>query len=242
MKTLFIIKLGTAFECIKKSFGDFDQWTKTALGSTDMDVGVVDTESGASLPQAKDCAGVILTGSHSMVTDNLPWSIEVENWIPEILKARIPFLGICYGHQVLAKAAGGQVGFHPKGREIGTVKIYLLSAHAKDKLFGELPKQFAAHTVHSQSVLRLPPEAIHLATSADEVHHAFRIGDCAWGIQFHPEFTEEIMEAYIRTQAKELLAEGRDVEKLLLMIDETPAALKIARNFCRMVRDRKSRF
>ncbi len=50
------------------------------------------------------------------------------------------------------------------------------------------------------------------------------------------------MEADIRTQAKELLAEGRDVEKLLLMIDETPAALKIARNFCRMVRDRKSRF
>lgn len=239
MKTLFIIKLGTTFESLRTHFGDFDHWTKIALGSTDMNTSTIDAESGASLPKAEECAGVVLTGSHSMVTENQPWSVKVENWIPDILEARVPFLGICYGHQLLAKAAGGQVGFTPKGREIGTVKVYLLSAHGQDKLFGSFPKQFAAHTVHSQSVLRLPPEAIHLATSADGLHHAFRIGDCAWGVQFHPEFSEDIMKAYIKIQANDLLSEGRDAEKLLLMVRETPAALKTARNFCRIVRNRK---
>ncbi len=235
MKTLYIIKLGSTFDSVKARFGDFEHWIERALGPTDNGIGIVDAKNGAPLPAAEECAGVVLTGSHAMVTDDLSWSLAVENWIPDIVDAGVPFMGICYGHQLLARAWGGQVGFHPRDREIGTVDIRLLSGSIRDKLFGLLPGRFQAHATHCQSVLQLPPGATHLAASADEVHHAFRIGDCAWGIQFHPEFTADIMAAYIREQAKDLRTFGRDVDKLLGAVAETPAALQTIRNFCLMV-------
>ncbi len=234
MKTLYIIKLGTTFYRVKTQLGDFDQWTRTALGPTCLPVCIVDAENRAQLPAVDKCAGVVLTGSHSMVTDDLEWSLAVENWIPGVLDAGVPLLGICYGHQLLARAAGGQAGFHPGGGEIGMVSISLLPGSAGDRLFSSLPERFPAHANHRQSVLHLPQGAVHLAASADEVHHAFRISGCAWGIQFHPEFTAQIMAAYIREQEDELAAEGRDVKKLLGSVHETPEALKTVRNFCRV--------
>jgi GMP synthase (glutamine-hydrolysing) len=236
MRKICIIKLGTTFDAIRERFGDFDQWTGRALGVPESQIMVVDAENGQRLPNPEDCAAVVVTGSHAMVTDDLPWSLEVENWIPGLLRTGTPFLGICYGHQLLARAAGGRVGYHPKGREIGTIPICMLSAHKKDPLFWALPKRFSAHAIHSQSVIRIPPDAVHLATSAEEVYHSFRVGECAWGIQFHPEFTPAILAAYITEIAEELTEEGRSVEALLGGLSETPAALEVVRRFAAMVR------
>ena len=122
MKKLFIIKAGTTFHNTAKQYGDFDQWTLSWLGPIDMEICILDAEHGASLPLATECAGVIVTGSHSMVTDNLPWSKKIEAWIPSLLESQIPFFGICYGHQLLARSLGGEVGDHPGGKEIGTVE------------------------------------------------------------------------------------------------------------------------
>ena len=66
------------------------------------------------------------------------------------------FWGICYGHQLLAKAAGGEAGYHPRGKEIGTVRVDLVDGHNGDALFQSLPNSFAAHVTHSQTVLQLP--------------------------------------------------------------------------------------
>lgn len=110
MKKLYIIKAGTTYPVIKERFGDFDTWTLQGLGKTEAETRVLDAVSGAALPMAADCAGVIVTGSHSMVTDDLPWSVELEEWIPSVVEAGVPFLGICYGHQLLARAGGGEVG------------------------------------------------------------------------------------------------------------------------------------
>jgi GMP synthase (glutamine-hydrolysing) len=238
LNRLYVIKAGTTFSATAKQFGDFDTWTITALGKMNLEICTLDAEHGAALPAAVECAGVVITGSHAMVTDDLSWSIKIEEWILSLLKARTPLLGICYGHQLLAQAAGGQVGFHPRGKEIGTVKIQLEPECAKDALFQSLPQSFLGHTTHSQTVLRLPSSATRLAANPYEPNHAFRLGDCAWGVQFHPEYTANIMRSYIEAQADVLETTGLDVQGLLCAVTETPIAAKTLRNFARFVEER----
>lgn len=238
MQKLYILKVGSTFPDTAKQLGDFEQWTSAGLDLLDVPIAVLNVEQGAELPQVAECAGVVITGSHAMVTDNLPWSVQLENWIPALLEARVPLLGICYGHQLLARAAGGEVGYHPRGKEIGTVSIELLPAAAQDPLFRSFPSRFSAHTTHSQTVLLLPPGATRLASNNHEPNHAFVLHGCAWGVQYHPEYSAEIMRAYIRQQSTDLAATGRDLAALLAAVTETPVAAATLRNFAGIVASR----
>lgn len=231
MKKLNIIKIGTTFPETQQSLGDFDRWTSDALGPLEIEPGIVDVEHGEPLPEAGECAGVVITGSHSMVTDELSWSLRLEAWLQSLLEAQVPILGICYGHQLLARAAGGEVGFHPQGMEIGTVSVRATAQSSSDPLFAGLPESFAAHTTHSQTVLKLPEGAVRLAFNAHEANHAFRLGECAWGVQFHPEYTAVIMQAYIREQGAQIEKAGGDVSRLLDEVSETPMASSILQGF-----------
>ena len=239
MKVLYVVKVGTTFPNTARRLGDFDKWTVSSLDATRVPTAVVDAEHGAELPAAGNCAGVVITGSHAMVTDELPWSVAVERWISKLLDAGVPIFGICYGHQLLAKAAGGEVDFHPKGQEIGTVPIETRPGAAEDPLFSGLPASFLAHTTHSQSVLRLPDRAVHLAGNAFEPNHAFRLGSSAWGVQFHPEYDGEVMRAYIDEQSGRLAERGVRVDALRAGVTETPEALETIRGFARYVDERE---
>ena len=239
MKKLFIIKTGSTFPATAKYFGDFEKWTTDALGAVNVETCIFDAKHDMPLPAATECAGVVITGSHSWVTDNLPWSVKLEKWIPSLLEARTPLFGICYGHQLIARAAGGLVGDCPRGQEIGTVAIHLLPECADDVLFRQLPQSFSVHATHSQTVQRLPPAAIRLAADNYEPNHAFRLGDSAWGVQFHPEFNAGIMRSYIKEQTDVLESAGMDVSELLNSVIETPVAAKVLRNFARIVEKRK---
>jgi len=117
MKSLFIIKAGCTFDTEVERLGDFETWVERGLGELPCSVVVIDVVDGEPLSAPSLCAGAVVTGSHAMVTDNLPWSMAIERWIRELIEAGVPFLGICYGHQLLGRAAGGEVGYHPRGRE-----------------------------------------------------------------------------------------------------------------------------
>jgi GMP synthase (glutamine-hydrolysing) len=233
-KKLFIIKVGTTFPATAREYGDFDLWTLKGLGCSGDEVTIIDAEHGEMLPAEKECAGVVVTGSHDMVTDNLPWSVNVAEWIPSLLEANVPFLGICYGHQLLAHALGGDVGFNPKGTEAGTVDVHLLPQYGDDPLFRSLPSTFPVHAIHAQTVGALPHGAVHLAANSFEPNHAFRIGRCAWGVQFHPEYDANVMRSYITNEAEELKKEGIDIRSVLDSVKETPAAASILRSFYRL--------
>jgi GMP synthase (glutamine-hydrolysing) len=126
---------------------------------------------------------------------------------------------------------GGQVSYHPQGKEVGTVEIRLRPEAQNDRLFQNLPEQFPVHATHSQSVLTLPPGAIHLAENGFDPHHAMRIGSCAWGVQFHPEYNVDITRDYVNAQAKLLTDAGQDVDALLAGLRETPEAASLLQKF-----------
>ena len=88
---------------------------------------------------------------------------------------------------------------------------------------------------HAQTVLRLPPDALRLAANEHEPNHAFSLGESAWGVQFHPEYTPDIMRAYVREQAGELAAAGRAAERLLQAVEPTPEAGAVLGRFARLV-------
>ena len=173
MKPILIVKLGSTLPSLAESHGDFEDWIEARLCLPPGHVAVVDPQR-APLPEPRHFSGVILTGSHSMVTDHEPWSERTAEWIPAVMEAGTPLLGICYGHQLIAYALGGEVGPNPRGRESGTVEIMLRDEARPDPLFAGLPATFRAHASHAQSVLRLPPGATWLGfqppRSASRLH------------------------------------------------------------------------
>ena len=102
----------------------------------------------------------------------------------------------------------------PDGPEIGTVEVDLLQEGESDPLLGVMPRRFHAHTTHAQSILELLDGAVLLARTDHEAHAAFRVGSCAWGVQFHPEYDERIMRHYVREQRETLQALGRDPDRV----------------------------
>ncbi len=216
--------------------GSFAHWIRVAAGLQPDEVIVVDAEHGADLPERVGFAGVIVTGSGAMVTDRLPWSERSADWLREAAHAGLPLFGICYGHQLIAHALGGEVGYNPAGREMGTVQVDLLSAASQDPLFSRLPACFAAQATHLQSVLRLPEGATLLASSQQDPIHAFRWGDNAWGVQFHPEFSTTHMRGYIRARADALAEEGGCGKRLAGAVGATPHARLVLRRFVQVAR------
>jgi len=235
MKSLFIIKAGSTFDTEVKRLGDFEIWVERGFGEVSCPVVVINAVDGEPLPAPSLCAGAAVTGSHAMVTDNLPWSLAVERWIRELIDGGVPYLGICYGHQLLGRAAGGAVGYHPLGREVGTVPVTLTTEGEQDPLFESMPDCFKAHATHAQSVLQLPEGAVRLAFNDFEPNHAFRVGEHAWGVQFHPEYTRDIMETYVRDEIADLEVEGRDASVLHDVVEEAPFAGRVLTNFASFV-------
>lgn len=238
-KHLVILKIGSTFPKLAERKGDFEDRMILGLGLPSRDVAVHNALADrSSLPNQRSLSGLVITGSHEMITDHPPWSERIAGWLPEIVARGIPVLGICYGHQLLAHALGGEVANNPNGLEFGTVEIRTTAAAAGDRLFSGCPDRFKAHVTHTQSVIKLPPEAALLAASSRDPHQAFSVGTCAWGLQFHPEFDVDITTAYIRRVKRPLERQGDNPEQLIETGMATPDSAAILRRFAQIVSSR----
>lgn len=214
----------------------FPHWIRVAARLRADEAVVVDVQAGEPLPSREGFAGAIVTGSAAMVTDRADWSESSAQWLRDAAHAGMPVLGICYGHQLLAHALGGEVGWLPAGREMGTVALELHDAAEHDPLFAGLPERFAAQATHLQTVLRAPEGATVLARSVHDACHAFRWGERAWGVQFHPEFSATHMRGYVRARGEALASEGRCPRMLARQVSATPHARRVLRRFVRHAR------
>jgi GMP synthase (glutamine-hydrolysing) len=123
-----------------------------------------------------------------------PWLSGESEFIRRLLAATRPVFGVCLGSQLIAKAAGARVG--PANRpEIGWHQVELTPEGERDPILGSLPARFDALQWHSYA-FDLPRGGVPLARNSVCLQ-AFRIGEHAWGVQFHPEITPDILERWL---------------------------------------------
>lgn len=213
--------------------GRFAHWIRVAAGLQADQATFVNVEAGEPLPEHTHFTGVMVTGSSAMVTDRHAWSERSADWLRNAVEADVPTLGICYGHQLLAQALGGEVGYNPTGREMGTVAVDLHTHAGEDPLFASLPERFMVQVSHLQSVLRPPAGATVLARSDQDDCQAFRWRDHAWGLQFHPEFSVDHMRGYVHARRDALQRDGRCHHRMSKDVKPTPLARGVLRRFVR---------
>ncbi|WP_231373425.1 glutamine amidotransferase [Thioalkalivibrio sp. ALE19] len=241
MKPLLVIKTGTKIPSLADYPGDYDHWIAQAMGWPLQNTMSVDVQSGAPLPEPGAVAGVAITGSGSMVTEELTWMVRTAAWLKDTVDQGVSVLGICFGHQLLAWSLGGEVGYNPRGIEVGTTSITLDDAASTDPVFRGLPRRFPAQVSHSQSVLTLPPGAVRLGWSDMDEHQGFRFGEHAWGLQFHPEFDQEIVPHYVEYYRQELTRQQLGADALLQDVTATPESVRVLQQFGQRVAGREQK-
>lgn len=228
-----LIKTGNAIPKIARQYGDFEAWFAAGLGVAGLQQ--VDVFSDQPLPDLESIIGIVITGSAAMVSHREEWSEKAAMWLQHAVRAGLPVLGVCYGHQLLAHALGGKVGPNPNGRQIGTVTVTMLDSARADPLMGSLPLQFPAQVSHSESVLELPFDATRLATSPRDENFVIRFSEKAWGVQFHPEFSATLISEYIAYRSKAIRGEGLDPDQLLAGVKVTKEANSILQKFAEII-------
>lgn len=144
--------------------------------------------------------------------DRAPWLPRTRSLVREALETGAPVLGICLGGQLLAHVAGGSVRGEHGAPEAGSTALSLRPEADGDPLFDGLPPQVRAIEHHVDAITQLPPDAHWLMQSERCPYQAFRCGERAWGVQFHPEATAENV---ARWDPERLRTQGFDHEELL---------------------------
>jgi len=230
MRPLLLIQTGEAPDPVRAQFGGFADWFRAAMRLQPAQMRVVRVDEGEALPRPDGVPGAVITGSAAMVTERSDWSERTADWLRAAMDAQTPLFGVCYGHQLMTYALGGEVGWLPGGREMGTQMMTRdegLSADWPKKL----PVSFSAHTTHRQAVLAPPPGVEILARSERDPHQLLRYAPHAISTQFHPEFTAACMRAYIDARADALREEGTDPDALRAGVRETEAARALLEGF-----------
>ena len=183
-RRVLVVQAGSAPGAMRERFGDFPDWFARQLASR-VELAVVRPYERA-LPPASGFHGVLVTGSLASVTDPAPWMDAAGAWLVDAARTR-PVLGVCFGHQLLARALGGRVEPNPRGREAGTVEVELTRAGERDPLFAGLPRRLVVQQTHEDHVADLPPGSTLLAGNARTPVQAFAHGELLRCVQFHPE-------------------------------------------------------
>ena len=153
---------------------------------------VLDLHKGDRLPKTFDHLDAVISLGGPMNVyeeDKYPFLKEENVFLRGILERGIPFMGICLGGQLLAKASGSKVGRSPE-KEIGFSPVQLTVAGKKDPLFQGVAGPLDVFQWH-EDMFEVPAAGTLLASSSVCPNQAFRVGKCAYGVQFHIEITDK---------------------------------------------------
>ncbi|MDE1921510.1 MAG: type 1 glutamine amidotransferase [Candidatus Omnitrophica bacterium] len=146
--------------------------------------------------------------------DKYPFLKPENEFIQKVLKTQVPYLGICLGSQLLAKAAGARVVKSPV-KEIGWYRIQLTPEGEKDPLFKGFRIQDPIYHWHGD-MFQVPAGGRLLATADGCPHQALAVGTNAYGLQFHVEVTEASIRQWSEEYCHTDLLGRRTVAKCML--------------------------
>jgi GMP synthase (glutamine-hydrolysing) len=190
--------------------GRFEPWWREA----GLDLDIVRAFDGVPIPDLDDHDGLALLGGGLMPDDDErgPWLARERAVAGQALERSVPVLGICLGGQLLAHVAGGTVRADHGRPEAGSTSLTTREPAERDPLFAELAPTFRATEHHVDQITELPPGAAWLASSERCPIQAFRVGETAWGVQFHPEIDLDRVRAWNRDR---LVEQGFDPDEVV---------------------------
>lgn len=249
---ILLLQTGEAVPAVHADRGGFPALFRAGLSrAAPAEVIVLDLTQGAEhdpLPPLGGFAGVVMTGSPAMVGDDTGWMRLGARIIRHCIDVELPFLGVCFGHQLLGVALGAQVGPNPQGREMGTIEVTLHHRHEDvgadlhaDPLLGALPNRFSAQVSHRDVILAPSPALQVVGSAAHDPCHVVKAGPCAWGVQFHPEFDLDVMRRYLDAR-RGVLDDARGsgaTDQRLARAHDTPAAGSVLHQFVSLCASRQ---
>jgi len=182
---------------LQESYGDYkDMFTNMLLEcDSSIDMHYFDVIAGQFPEHINVCDAYIASGSKASVNDDLPWINTLERFIWQLFLADKAFVGICFGHQMIAKALGGKVACSVKGWGVG---IATTIVHAHKQWMLPEKEQVKLVVSHQEQVCQLPPETQVLMGNDFCPYAMIQVGEHFLGLQGHPEFTRAYSKALMK--------------------------------------------
>ncbi|MGH8952845.1 MAG: type 1 glutamine amidotransferase [Acidimicrobiia bacterium] len=173
--------------------GDYeDMFRRLFAGHDDIEIVVYDSVNGEIPEDPSECDAWITSGSRHSVNDEAAWIRDLEDFVRKVAAAEVPFVGICFGHQLIAKALGGTVVRSERGWGLGVKEV----AVRDDIGIGDT---YRVLNGHQDQIEKLPPGGEVLGWNEHCPVSMLGVGDTFLGIQGHPEFepayTKAVMES-----------------------------------------------
>ena len=192
-----ILQTGETPDILREGSGDYPDMFETLLagrGFTFRTYRVKDMDFPADV---HDCEGWLITGSRFGAYEDHPFIKPLEAFIRKAIAAKVPMVGVCFGHQIIAQAMGGTVEKFPGGWAVG----------AQDYDFGG--EKVTLNAWHQDQVTKRPEGAEVAGSNAFCENAALVYGDAAFTVQAHPEFRDSFVEGLMNARGKGVVPDDR---------------------------------
>lgn len=169
--------------------GDYPELFGSLLSPLGVELVRYDLDEGQFPDDERECDGWLCSPSRMSTYDPVPWLADAEELLRRLIATEAPYVGICFGHQLLAQALGGLVEKSPDGWGVG-VRDY--DVVARRSWMDPGMDRFSLIGSHQDQVVRLPVGADLLFRSDYCPFGGFAVGERAWTVQVHPEFVPEL--------------------------------------------------
>ena len=212
-----ILETGRVNETLTPHYGEyapmFEVWLDMA--DTGLSYRAYATEDGEIPASPTECDAWLITGSKHGVYDDILWIEPLKMFLRAARSAGQPIVGICFGHQILAEALGGQAVKSDKGWGAGVHDYEVVS---RPNWMADGPDSFSIHAMHQDQVTAIPNDATVLATSPFCEFAMLAYGDPeapdAISIQPHPEFNMDYARAIVELRSGVVIPEDRSAEAM----------------------------
>lgn len=217
-----ILQTGLAPEALAPEMGDYPDMFARLLDGHGFSFTTWKVVEGEFPASVHDADGWLITGSRHGVYEDHPWIPPLEQFIRDAFAARVPVVGICFGHQIVAQAMGGKVERYTGGWAVG----------ATDYDFGG--ETIRLNAWHRDQVVQAPAGAKVIARNEFCTNAALLYDDRALTVQAHPEFRPEFVDGLMKTRGKGLVPDAVMAEaaaRLSLPLQDNTMAGRIAAFF-----------